>query len=218
VLADEAKSVYGIIRRTSPAHFAGKVRVCMRLIGRGVAVLTIRTGTLLMSGAFILSLLLSSASYALSLDPTLDTVTSLVISDTTDSKQTNDQHGGDKPPVNSRPATTSSAANSATATLTNVPESTPAVVAEPLQPLPSIVVTDISPQNVRASHSVPSLALSHTARPASANTAIPLQASNHGWKLFGVVWYWWVLIPSAGYYLVWRFKHAQHRQTCENVV
>lgn len=144
---------------------------------------------------FTLSLLAAPGAQALSLDPVLDTVT--VVTKTLTSN--------DKEVKSSRSSSTSSPSSqrSSAPAKTPVPTAAPStsgsavapseevIVTEPLQQLPTI--DDVSVATSPVTPVRPITAVTTSAEVLGGQpAATPLQATEQGWKLFGIAWYWLV--------------------------
>lgn len=185
----------------------------MGQLGRGGALLNVREGTIVLLCAFTISLLSSGATSAIAVDPLLNTVTAVVRLNDSENSTTNDRRrGADRTDDNnSRAATSPVTLNTATPAPIAAPESAPAVTAEPLEQLPSIDTIEIQPRISGMYRPAVSLAVSPVVLGATNDTIAPLQASNHGWKLFGIAWYWWVIWILVGYNLIRRFIDLKQR-------
>jgi hypothetical protein len=93
-----------------------------------------------------------------------------------------------------------------------VPTST--IVATPLDELSPLDISTIPAQAPYSYHpATAALAASHAAvGTATGDLAVPLQATKHGWKLFGVAWYWWLILLATGYSLIRRTVRMSSRQ------
>jgi hypothetical protein len=145
---------------------------------------------------FILSLLVAPSVQALSLDPVLDAVTVATKTLTRNDKEV-------KP---SRSSSTSSPGNqqSAASAKTPVPTVAPStsssvaapseevIVAEPLQQLPTIDDPSVGAPPITPVRPITAATVSAEAYGAQSATT-PLQATEQGWTLFGIAWYWLVV-------------------------
>lgn len=168
--------------------------------------------------AFAISLLAVDVTGALSVESVVKTVTSATkLNESEDSKANDSPRGADKAGDNSRPVTVPSS-DTATPVLAPTPQPAAPVVVEPLEQLPSIAVTETPPKTVIMYRPAASLAVSQrVVMGASNDTITPLQASDQGWKLFNIAWYWWALIVTIGYYLVRQSKYLHYRRTVKDL-
>jgi hypothetical protein len=187
----------------------------------GGTLINVRTRAALTACAAAISLSLSTPTHALSVEPVVDTVLSVVKLHEPEGNAASDNKG-----EASRAATSTkirSSPNKAPdailqpSTTIEAPAAAP-VIAAPLEQLPSIETTEMRLLSASAYRPAASLAVSPVVLGTTNDTVMPLQSSNHGWKLFGVAWYWWALIITAGYYLIRRLRIRQRRRRANTAI
>jgi hypothetical protein len=190
----------------------------MGQLSRGGTLLDVQTRAMLVACAAAVSLSLASPTQALTVKPIVDTVLSVAkLHEPTGTAPVDNKRETSK--ANTSTATRPSATKAPDAMLLppatiDAPSVTPIVTA-PLEPLPSIEMTEMRSLSASAHRPAASLAVSPAVLGATNDTAAALQSSNHGWKVFGVAWYWWALIIALGYYLGRLLQRLQNRRTAE---
>jgi hypothetical protein len=188
----------------------------MERFDRGRALKNAWTRAIVLSCAFMIPLLFSSNTHALTVDPVIDTVISVAKLTESENKSTADDRRGSS---RSNASTTQSPANKAPDTATQLPvpvqaPSEAAIVAEPIEQLPTIDAIGMPPRTVYIYRPVSAVTVSHAVLGTTAtDTVAPLQASDHGWKFFGVAWYWWLLGGLIIYVAIRHVTLLQYRQT-----
>lgn len=173
---------------------------------RGGTLRNVRSRTIALSCAFAFSLLLSSTTYALSVEPVLDTAVSVAKLNEPKATSERDNRRELRKAEDRTSATSSSLSNKtpdttveSSPTVTAAPE--PAIIPAPIEELHSIDTSEMKPQTLRIYRPVTTLAVSHEVLGATtADSVTPLQASAHGWKLFNVAWYWWLVGGIGAFY------------------
>jgi hypothetical protein len=151
-----------------------------------------------------LSLISSKNANALTLDPVLNTINSITKIVRTD--DANVAKNGQRSNNSENTSGSANTKNSSQQTPTQLPSlntvDTPSgetFTAEPLSELPTIDASDMrQPTTIYTSRPIKAIAASTTIHNAKATDIVsPLQATDQGWKVFGMAWYWW-LIGGAG--------------------
>jgi len=146
-----------------------------------------------------LSLVSAPATHALSLDPALNTITAVAQTLTSTDKEVKSSRSSSTSSSSGQRA--GSAAKTATSPVTPSTNETAAappeevIVTEPLQQLPTIEAPIVA-SPVAPAHSAGAVAVSAEALGAQSSTT-PLQATEQGWKVFGIVWYWPVIVGMS---------------------
>jgi hypothetical protein len=188
---------------------------------RGVTLIATRSWVLIFSFAFIFSFFASHNTYALSVDPVLDDVFSLLNRNQSDNAQKPDASTNVKDKNDKTSDSTST--NAPLKTDPQVPgdgSATPEapVIAEPLMELPSIDTSETIAQPIRSTQPAHAIPASPGAVLGIADNAValPVQATSQGWKFFGVAWFWWFIAGATGYYisrrLIARYRRKLSRQ------
>lgn len=192
----------------------------MRQLGQSRTLLNVHTGIIVLWCAFAISLLAVDATGAQSVESAVKTVISVTKLNESENATVNDTpRSADKAGDTSRSVTVPSLNTAPAApTPTLQPAPSTAVVIEPLEQLPSIDVAEPPARKVIMYQPAVSLAASPRVVLDASNAAVtPLQASDQGWKLFNVAWYWWALLIAIGYYLARQFKYAQSRRAVKHM-
>jgi hypothetical protein len=178
----------------------------MRQNMRDGAMMQLRTGAVVFVFALILSFFLglglsrSVAALPLVDDRILRTVVQPLKQRLQDNnnKQTGSATGNQ--PSNGN-ASAKSAVYQSPATTTSLKSVTPPSepVIEPLPAVTPIDVSDMPPLTTELRGSRPSLPKVTLAKATHLST-MPIQATENGWILFGVAWYWWVILAVAIFY------------------
>lgn len=163
------------------------------------ALINVRSGTIILSCALVFSLLSSSSTAeALAVEPLADTVISIAKLDESGNVAGNDNGRGFSKTEHKVPV--SSSAHKAPdmtvqqSTGDDTVTSNPALVVELMEQLPSINTAQIQLQAVRMYRPVSTLTVAHAVSgTTTTDSVMPLQASGHGWQIFGIAWYWWLL-------------------------
>lgn len=193
----------------------------MKRYSSSATLLSVRSGAAVLSWALLISAMLPVPSYALPVGPVIDNVLSItklnqpaerVVSD--DAEKIGPSAG------NSRAAsTTNPSSNNFVPPPENaVADRTTMVVTEPIKELSLIDPYAVQENDIRSSRLATSAIPPTVTNPAVVETSSMLQASNHGWKLFNVPWYWWLILPTAGYYLARQFTYWNLRRKSNNVI
>lgn len=189
----------------------------MKRHSRGGTLRNVRSRTIILSCAFALSLLFSSATHALSIEPVLDTVISVAKLNEAKTTSEQDNRRESRKAEDRTPATSSSPSNKTPDTTaeslpTVTAASEPAIIPAPIEELHSIDTSEMRPQTLRIYRPVATLAVSHEILGATtADSVTPLQASTHGWKLFNVAWYWWLLGGVSVFYSAKRMIRSRRQ-------
>lgn len=191
----------------------------MGRLGRGGTLINVHIRTAVLSCVLAASLLSSSVN-ALSVEPVLDSVLSIAkLSETSSpagSSRPNIEKSADKPPASasssSRPPDT---VMSPPVSGDIVPE--PVMAARPIDQLPIIDSTKIQSQTMRIYRPAATLTGSHAVMDiATSDDVAPLQASRHGWQIFGITWYWWLASGLITYCVIRRMVAVRYRQKTNN--
>jgi hypothetical protein len=186
----------------------------------GGVLINVRTRAIVISCAFAVSLSLSSPTHALTVEPIVDTVMSVAKLNESEGKTTSDNKretskanasSTTHPPANKAPDVILPSSSTIDAT----PEAT--IVAEPLDQLPSIDTSEMQPKTLYMNHpTLVSTASQSISIAATADSIALLQVSDHGWKLFGISWYWWLLTGGLFYYSIYYVRYRRPRHDIEH--
>lgn len=176
----------------------------MRQHSRGVTLVKLPLGMLVFVIVFTLSLISSNNANALTLDPMLDTINSLTkivrTDDSTIAKngQRSNNSENTSGSANAKNLSRQAPSQSSSLNTVDVP-SGETFTAEPLSELPIIDASDMQqPTTIYTPRPIKAIAASTVVHNAKATDIVsPLQATDQGWKIFGMAWYWW-LIGGAG--------------------
>jgi hypothetical protein len=190
----------------------------MRRHSPGVTLNATQKWVMILPFAFILPLFTAANSSALSLEPVVSDVISLLSPNRTtpESPRTDANPSAkneNKPPNAAKPE--SSPVGSIQQSTTDITPPEAPIIADPLAELPTIDVSSaqVAPRHVpvvahRAATTVASGVLGVAVR----QPMVPLQSSNQGWKLFGITWYWWVICAGSIYYVSRRLVGSKLRK------
>lgn len=146
-----------------------------------------------------LSFVGAPATQALSVDPALNTITAVAQTLTSTDKEVKSSRSSSTSSSSGQRAgsalkTTASPATPSTNDMVAAP-SEEVIVTEPLQQLPTIEPPIVASPIVLVH---PAGAVAASAEAFGAQSLItPLQATEQGWKVFGIVWYWPVIVSMS---------------------
>lgn len=169
--------------------------------------------TLLLSCTILLSFAVSERTSAISVEPVITTVTSLTQLEKSKTTETKSEQKTAKSPAAANPVLSQNVAP----TSDTVPVEQPTIVSEPLPELPVVETPALYPTSIAAVRPVNVITISRpivgSIATDSADSITPLQATHQGWKIFGIVWYWWLFTGGGVYYAVRFFRHRRRRQS-----
>jgi len=171
----------------------------MGQFSRGVTVIHTPSIVAVFACMMIFSFIAAPRTQALSLDPVLNTVTVVTKTVSGDDKQVKSSRSSSSQPQNSQRAGASTATPVSPPSSTSeamVPATEEVIVAEPLQELPTIEEGTVGTPLATPIRPIKSVAASVGAVEVQSGIA-PLQATEQGWKLFGVAWYWLGIIGAT---------------------
>lgn len=175
----------------------------MGRLNTGGALMNVRTGAIILSCAFAVSFLLSATTHARTVEPIVDMVLSATRlnesggntnSDTKRESSKTNTPTATRPPANKAPDVILQPTTTVNST------SVATIVTEPLDQLPSIVISEMQPQTLYTNYQSLALTTLPNVMTIAPDVTAPLQASDHGWKLYGVAWYWLVFFVIMIYY------------------
>lgn len=156
----------------------------------------------LLSAAFVASFFTSYDANALSIDPVLDTVTSITQAlkgEDKSAKKSNSpssiSKGGSNTPQSSKvvsPTPSSSTGGSVAA-----PPDDEVIVTEPLQELPTIDTSEVVKPTLTSPTPIKATIASAEVLGAQSTTTSPLRVTEQGWEVFGVAWYWFAAVAAS---------------------
>lgn len=163
-----------------------------------------RSWAMILPCLLVFAFLSSSVAHGISVDPVLDRVISITkLNESKDTGPSDNRPGADKSGNGAQPDNTApSSHKSSPVVVNNTPEFMPTVVANPMPELPPVETFETWQTIARMSEPVPLRVKSPAALDVVAKPVMPsiLQSSNHGWKVFGVAWYVWILAGGASWY------------------
>jgi hypothetical protein len=186
----------------------------MRQSSHGMASVVTRLGVGSLGLLCAFSLLPTHNVGALPIDPLLNTIISLT-------KPSQADDADVKPSQGKGSASNGNSAAQPASSKAQAPPSTsapalvdPVVVAEPLPELPTIEAPELQQPVRTMSHSNVSAVATSAVLGVKVNdtTKTPLRVSSQGWMIFGIIWYWWVIILVATYYLGRRAIDIRNRR------
>jgi hypothetical protein len=144
------------------------------------------------------SFIAAPRTQALSLDPVLNTITVVTKTVSGDAKEVKSSRASSSQPQNSQRsgASTATPVSPSSTSEAVVPASEEVIVAEPLQELPTIEEGAVVTPPATPIRPIKAVAASVGGAGVRSGIA-PLQATEQGWKLFGVAWYWLGIIGAT---------------------
>lgn len=165
---------------------------------RGRTRINVQMRALVFSCAALLVASTPSDLSALSLEPVVTTIVSVTQankSKTTETKTEQQTTRGAK-------ATDASATPAAQSASPGVAAEQAPIVGEPLPELPVIETLAVRTPSVILARPASAVVISHPVVASVAGDSVaPLQPTHQGWKIFGIVWYWWLLGIVTGYFI-----------------
>lgn len=187
----------------------------MRRFDRGGTLNNAHVRVAVLSFVSVTSLLFSSNTHALTVEPIIDTIVSVAkVNEPENRAAADDRRGSSRSNVS--PAQSSTSKDPDAVTQSPLPAMTSpddTIVTEPIEQLPTIDTAEMPSQTVHIYRPASSLTVSHAVIGATTTDAVtPLQASDHGWRFFGVAWYWWLLGGLIVYIVIRHISLLQYRQ------
>jgi hypothetical protein len=166
-----------------------------------------------LSCTILLSFAVSERTSALTVEPFITTITSLTQFEKSKTTETKSEQKTAKSPDAANPAPSQSVAPTGDTVL----EEQPPIVSEPLPELPVVETPSLYPTSIAVVRPVNVITISRpivgSIATDSVDSITPLQATHQGWKIFGIVWYWWLFTGGGVYYTVRFFRHRRRRQS-----
>lgn len=166
------------------------------------------------------SLVPAQSTQALSIDPVLDTVLSVVSRDRPRHTEDASYSGTDTPSdtSSSAPSVNGKSSDKLPQPAAQTATVEPATTIDPIEPLPLIDAQDMQLATIRMGETAPVITTPPAVLGVSTTSrgVMPLQATSQGWQFFGVAWYWLLSIAGLIYYVVRRARGARASKRVNN--